>query len=389
MSALAVTPAPQPEKLRLMTPAYAADRYLGELTRQGKAATTLHRYQTYLHELADMYPHVDVEDLTPEMWRKWLDRICVGKNGRHLDRDTISQRVAIAKRFSSWLRQEEIIEKDPLERVQPPKRKNPVENDQVVWVSDTEARRMLAVAEADIQLKRDPADKYRKMLCLGVLSYTGGRRGAVSELRIGDYDALGDPYPTLTFREKGGKIIKKPVPTKLADLIREASLAGVWGDPGDYLIPGLSAARTPNRDARIIYRLVKEIAADAKVEAHVHAMRAAFACFFDEQNPGQVLALKDLLGHSSLETTLIYLRRRNRQKGMATVVNLDWGSGGSIPPSVARVERPEDGGPGASDQRQRANLFHASAVAEKEGFEPSFPTNPRQRGDGLPRGAGE
>lgn len=354
-----MTPEPCTDRIRVMTANDAVALYLGELLRRGLAETTLHRYKRYLHELADMFEYVDVEDITVEQWRRWLDRICTGQKGKQLDRDTISQRVVIAKSFSSWLRQEGITRRDHLERVQAPKRKNPVENDKVVWVSDAEAKRMLAVAQRDILLQVRPVDRYRKMLCLGVLSYTGGRRGAVSELRIKDYDALGDPYPTLTFHEKGGKTIKKPVAKKLADMIREAHLAGVWNDPDDYLIPSIAAPRKAKRDARVIYALVKEIAADAKVEAHVHAMRAAFACFFDEQNPGQVLALKDLLGHSSLETTLIYLRRRNRQKGMATVVDLDWGDD---------------------------STFSASGVAEKEGFEPSFGANRLVEPDARPKG---
>lgn len=322
-----------------MTPAQAVDRYEGELTRDNKATTTKARYRRYLYELDEMFPHIDVEDIPPDGWLKWLDRICVGAHGQKLDQDTISQRVSIAKRFTFYLADEGIIPKDPLARVKTPKRKNPIDNDKVVWVTPDETLRMLEVARRDIGLYRDTRDQYRKLLCLGVLAYTGSRRGAVSRLRISDYDGAADPA-TLTFRqEKGGKFIKKPLSAPLAYLIREADLAGVWVDRHDYLIPSIAHARNPERDARIIYRLVKEVAKDAGVQAHVHALRAAFACFFLESNPDQLTALKDLLGHSQVATTEIYLRRMNRQKGMEVVVDLDWGvpmtAGGGSPSKSA------------------------------------------------------
>lgn len=318
---------------RVMTISYAVERYLGELARQGKQPRTIYNYRRYLNELADMYEHIDIEDVTTDMGRRWLDRICtrIGSDAP-LDVDTISQRIGIGRKFFEWLRIEGIIEKDPLERVKGPQRKNPIENDRIVWLTAEETRRMWAVALRDVARERDPADKYRKALCLGVLSYTGARRSAVARLRISDYDAAADP-PTLRFREKGGKTIKKPAATRLADLIREADLAGVWDNPNDYLIPSRTGDRYAARRAisgrergsKVIYALVKEIARDAGVTAHVHAIRAAFACFFLEANPDQLTALKDLLGHSQTATTEVYLRRMDRQRGMEAVVDLDWG----------------------------------------------------------------
>jgi site-specific recombinase XerD len=71
---------------------------------------------------------------------------------------------------------------------------------------------------------------------------------------------------------------------------------------------------------------VKKVAKRAKVQAHVHALRAAFAVFYLEQNPDDLLGLKDLLGHRSLNTTLIYLRRRYKQAGLERVRDLSWSS---------------------------------------------------------------
>jgi integrase len=66
------------------------------------------------------------------------------------------------------------------------------------------------------------------------------------------------------------------------------------------------------------------------VRSHAHALRAAFAVRFDEAHPDQLLALKDLLGHARLETTLVYLRRRKKQLAMERVRDLSWGSVGGF-----------------------------------------------------------
>ncbi len=58
----------------------------------------------------------------------------------------------------------------------------------------------------------------------------------------------------------------------------------------------------------------------------MHAFRAAFAVQFDEAHPDQVIALKELMGHKRLETTLIYLRRKKKARAMEAVRDLSWGS---------------------------------------------------------------
>ncbi len=81
----------------------------------------------------------------------------------------------------------------------------------------------------------------------------------------------------------------------------------------------------------MIYAIVKRLAERARVDAHPHSLRAAFAVQFDEQKPGQGIALKELLGHARIETTMVYLRRKDRAKAMEQVRDLTWGA---LPPSA-------------------------------------------------------
>ena len=76
----------------------------------------------------------------------------------------------------------------------------------------------------------------------------------------------------------------------------------------------------------MIYDTVRKVADGAGVRSHVHALRAAFAVRMDEQNPGRLVAIKELLGHSRVETTMVYLRRQDKAKEMEAVRGLSWGS---------------------------------------------------------------
>jgi site-specific recombinase XerD len=103
---------------------------------------------------------------------------------------------------------------------------------------------------------------------------------------------------------------------------------GVWAGAEDYLIPNRRPAsvRRAERSDKVIWETIKRVAARAGIRAHVHAFRAAFAVQFDEAHPDQVIALKELMGHTRIETTLVYLRRKDKARAMEAVRDLSWRS---------------------------------------------------------------
>jgi integrase len=131
----------------------------------------------------------------------------------------------------------------------------------------------------------------------------------------------------IRFVEKGRKVITKPLLAEYEAILCAAIEAGVWKSDTDYLIlnrrPG--AVRRDERSDKVIWETVKTVARRAGV---VHALRAAFAVQFDEANPNNVIALKELLGHARIDQTLVYLRRKDKQKAMDAVRTLSWGGAG-------------------------------------------------------------
>jgi site-specific recombinase XerD len=298
-----------------------------------------------------MYRHIDVEEITSAMVRRYLDtfRFNAKKGGRVPNAASTQAQVAsIVRSFFQWLDDEEYIKRNPAERIKRPKIQPSHENDNVLTVSTEDVRILL--------LEAAKSARWTDRIAVPLAVYTGARRHALAMIRRRDYDPFAG---TLRFQEKGGNTIEKPVAGKLAAILDAAIFAGVYETDDDYLVPSEAEQRREgDRDDRIIWKSVKRVAASAGIESHVHSLRAAFAVYYlESKGDDNILSLKDLMGHQRLETTLIYLRRRNRKVGMESVRDLDW-------------DLPES--------------FEALPVTEKEGFEPSIPESPLTEREGTP-----
>jgi integrase len=121
----------------------------------------------------------------------------------------------------------------------------------------------------------------------------------------------------------------------------------VWTSDDDY-IPNRRAHCNRERSAKVIYDTVRKVAKPAGVKSHVHALRAAFAVRMDEQYPGHLVAVKELLGHSRLETAMVNLRRQDKERDGETVRGLSWGSvfppNAVMPPARFEPALPENDG---------------------------------------------
>ena len=142
-----------------------------------------------------------------------------------------------------------------------------------------------------------PTYSWQELLCLSTLAYLGPRRHAASCLRRRDVDL---ERGTIRFREKGRRVITKPVPDEFAGLLRVALDAGAIGAaPDAYVIPMVRGQRRKgDRDDRIVSRIIERLGDRAGVEVSPHPLRAAFAVQFLETHPGELEALQRLMGHS-------------------------------------------------------------------------------------------
>lgn len=297
----------------MLTVDSAIDDYLGDLLRRRYSKRTIDTYGRILNELADRLPdHLDVSKITEDDVRRYLGaKACNRKTGRANTVGTIAHAESVISSWLRWLFQERKIGRNPTDRLSRTRR-IPAEDLDVITVSTADVPRLLVAAAPGTELNT-----------VALAGYVGARRAALARLRLTDYDR---EQGTLRFREKGAKTIEKPVPGELAAILNASIVRGdIRPAPHDYLIPPEGyLTRAGDRDDRVVWRVVRRVAARAGIDAHVHALRAAFACFYLERNPDDLLGLKELLGHRSLNTTLIYLRRLNKRAAMERVRSLSW-----------------------------------------------------------------
>jgi integrase len=274
------------------------DLFVGDLARRGRSQSTLASYFRLLVDFADgAGRHRETETLELVDYERFLGR-WVGKSP-----STLASGVSLVKGFSRFLYDRGLAQTDVACKLQRPRRL-PAEELDVVTVTPEDIGRMF-----------DAVETTQELLCLSTALYLGARRKALAQVRRRDVDLV---RGTIRFREKGGKVITKPLPAEYQDLLLAVEREGLWQSPSDYLIPNRrpNAVRRVERSDKVIWQTVKAIAARAGVDCHVHALRAAFACQFDDQHPGRVRALQALMGHRRLDTTMLYLRRKHIQTEM-------------------------------------------------------------------------
>ena len=296
----------QPEVLvrAMLTTDQAVDLFIGDCTRRGLSERTTTTYQRILGKFCEHLPLMqDVSKVSADDCRRFLDGYTRKARG------TQAHAFSVLSSFFGWMYRHKKITRNPMDELDRVRR-IPAQDLNVTTVSADDVRRLIAAAVT-----------WPERLAIGILVYMGPRRRAVARLKVADYDMLGE---RIRFREKGGKTIWKPVPDELSQLLRSAFSQGVYENQ-EYLVPAEAyLSRNGERDDRCVWRLVKRVGARAGVETHVHALRAAFACLYLESNPGDVEALRELMGHRSIATTSVYLRKLDRDVAMERVRSLSW-----------------------------------------------------------------
>lgn len=287
----------------------AIDVWMGELAIQRKSADTLEDYRRDIMNFADRVdPHGDRDagDITERDCRTYL--------ARYADKapSTMASKISILRSFFGFLVDQDEIETNPVAKIKRPKRQRPEDLD-VVEVSSDEVRRIIRACS-----------NWQELICIGAAGYMGRRRTALANARRRDLDLA---KGVVRFKDKGGKVIHQPVPAEFLEVLEAAEQHSVWDGPDDWLIPPRRKATTgtKRRESKVVYETVVKVATRAGVRAHAHALRAAFAVQFLETHPGKVESVKELLGHARLETTMVYLRRMDRQRAMDDVRDLSWG----------------------------------------------------------------
>ena len=269
-----------------MTTHLQIDAYLAERTATGGITrSTGQHMRSPLSVFADQVPDVaSINRASIIAWMGSLDGLSPSTRGLYYVR---------VRGFCTWMLRRGLLGVDPFLDVRPPKVPRPVHR----CLTGCQATALLAAC-------REPRD--RVVVILGL--HTGLRRAELASLDVGDLDLV---QRTILVRAgKNGHQRLLPLASEAAEVV--AAYLAVTGVTCGPLLRNLSQPGLGIRPGTVS-RIFSDVAYRGGVKVQAwdrvgpHSMRHTFATDTYEAT-GDVLAVRDLLGHENLEHTQRYVR---------------------------------------------------------------------------------
>lgn len=271
----------------------AVNDYLDDRLRTGGVTRyTAGHMRGPLYAFAEHVPE-DASRITRRDVLRWLDSL------EHLSPATRGLYFTRVRGFTTWLLRRGVVGQDPFLEVPPPKVPRSVHR----CLSGTQARALLAACATP---------RATVIVMLGL--HTGLRRAELAALDVGDVDLAARTI--LVRAGKGGHQRLLPLSTEAARVVRTYLQA-----EGLSRGPLLRNEAQPSLGIRpgTVSRVFSDVAYRSGVKAGPgdrvgpHSLRHTFATDVYEQT-NDVMAVRDLLGHVSLENTQRYVRGMNVER---------------------------------------------------------------------------
>lgn len=269
-----------------------------------------HTVSAYRRDLADFAAFVE-RRFAGEAWT-WagVDRLMLRAfmgelSRRGLARRSIARRMSAVRSFFRYLHREDVVEANPARAVRSPK----LERHLPAWLTRDEIDRLFALAE-----NRSAEGGFRAVRDHAIVELfysTGIRLSELRALDTGDLDLVGE---RVKVRGKGRKERIVPVGRAAVNAMRRYELgrarfagrlwnSSVAADRTALFITERGTRLSARQLQNIARRFLDAVAGEAGVSTH--ALRHSFATHLLDAG-ADLLAVKELLGHTSLSTTRIY-----------------------------------------------------------------------------------
>lgn len=252
-------------------------------------------YERDLKKAADYFASQELGDLT-QVSETNLNSYLLYLERDHMSPATVSRNIASLRSFYQYLLREKKIDRDPSERLKPPK-------------VEKKAPQILTLEEVSALLHQpncqtDKGLRDRAMMCL--VYATGIRVSELVHLRLADVN-LRKRY--LTCAESGReRVIPLDEMTlkALDDFITQARDHLLKGRESEYLFTNCYGTPMSRQG---FWKVLKVYAADAGITKDItpHTMRHSFAAHM-LQKGADIRSVQQLLGHADIATTQIYMQ---------------------------------------------------------------------------------
>ena len=255
--------------------------------RRTVSENTMKSYTTIIRKVKGYSPTLTFSELTPDYLKAFLSHLRKLGNSE----PTAYKNLALLKVFVMAAERDGYIQKNPFETVAVRKPKN-----KFVYLNEDELKSLITLYQSG-SLEKERQDVLRFFLFMAMTSL---HVGDAKRLRVEDiYDGVLHYVRQKTF-------VKVDIPlSKSAE-----KLVSFYKDGRDQgtLITGLPTDQEINR-------MLKKICREAGIQKNVSckAARHTFATIFQMKNR-DIVTLKELLGHTSLNTTLVYAHVAEAEK---------------------------------------------------------------------------
>lgn len=257
---------------------------------------TLVSYRDDLLELYDFYTDlINVDDVIVREYLEYL-------YSRGLNRNSISRKLSAIRSFYNYLVSCDIVKVNYFKDVSNPKRARVLPK----YVFDNDLEIMFN------SFDKSKALEQRNLLILEMLYATGVRVGELVKIRIDDIDKYNNSIRILGKGSKERMVFYGSFCEDIMDLyLRDGRLKLLKGKNSDYLFINKNGGVL---SARYIRKMINDVVRKCEIDYHIspHTLRHTFAT--DMLNAGaDLVSVKELLGHSTLNTTSIYTHVTNEQ----------------------------------------------------------------------------
>ena len=272
-------------------------------------------YKKAVHEFLDFWQEKEIFLATfQELQRFHLDGWQRAlESTTKLSPASISTKVSAIISLSRFLMENGWIEKNPGEFVKLPKiskqkgKTQALSQNEITLILEN-LRDSCTKATRPSYVKKDYQAWFRYGVFL-TMATVGMRCSEFVNLKISDFEKKGNYY-RLHLNLKGGEEHSPLIPTYLSDFILQfIKKCRNFAKPTDPLFP-LSPQSNEKIKREYLSKIITKVAKDHGVEQKIsaHSLRATVASLLHKSNT-PVGEIKDLLGHKSIMTTMMYVRK--------------------------------------------------------------------------------
>lgn len=256
---------------------------------------TITNYKIDLLELYDFT--TDLINIDNIIVREYLDYLY----SKNLKRNTISRKLSSLRSFYNYLLNEGIIKINYFKEISKIKKDGSLPK----YIKDNDLEKLFNSFDKEKSLDQ------RNLLILEMLYATGIRVGELVNIKLNDIDFYNKSIKILGKGRKERIVFYGSFCEDILDLYLNNGRRDLLKGNNDYLFLNKNGTKL---SSRYIGKMIDNVIRKCEVDYHIspHTLRHTFAT--DMLNAGaDLMSVKELLGHSSINTTSIYTHITNEQ----------------------------------------------------------------------------